>query len=184
MVCAALKWIVPVISVLNTCPDCPVTTPREIWLGTCSQMAAFQGQRLGKEWRVASGSIITQPHPPAFLTCAYGMAVHRAELHLRCRQTLRNGCLPELITCLCLIKLRKLVLTTCRSLFPCPFRAQQWLIKEAVAMHRILCLSNLLEKTNPIFLDKVVICFLLVQLSLPVRDVLWMDQRRLEMTSN
>lgn len=62
-------------------------------------MAAFQGQRLGKEWRVASGSIITQPHPPpAFLMCAYGMAVHRAELHLRWRQTLRNGCLPELVT--------------------------------------------------------------------------------------
>lgn len=145
MVCAALKWIVPVVRVINKCPGCPVTTPREIWLGTYSQMAAFQGHRIGKEWRLASGSVIIQPHLPAFLTCAYGMAVHRAELHLRCRETLCGGCLPELITCLCLLKLPKLVLTTYHSLCPCPSRAPQWLVKESVAVHRTLCLRNPLE---------------------------------------
>lgn len=53
-----------------------------------------------------------------------------------------------------------------------------------MAMHLTLCLSKSVRKTNPILLDKAVICFLLVQLSLPVQDVLWMDQKRLEMTSN
>lgn len=181
---------IPVISVvINKCPDCPVTTPRETWRGTHSQTAAFAGQRLGKDGGELLGSLITQHGRAisAFDMCLWNVSAQSRAVSAMHR-TSCSGRLPELVTCLCLIKLRELVR---QHTIPCPLVRSEppyWLMKGRVATHHTPCLRcscDPLERHAPsILLDKAVTSFRSSQLSLQVQDASWMDRKRLGTTSS